>query len=205
MIKNLIFDLGDVIINIDVPRAAVNFAKLTGKTTAEVAAIFEEKQLFRQFETGILDADEFRAYVREILRAPWLMNPVVEVAWNSLLLDIPPARVALLQTLANKYRLFLLSNTSPIHIAETNEILERATGVSRLEELFEIAFYSYQMNLMKPDPAIYLRVLEEAGILAEETLFLDDNADNIKAAQLLGIQTIHVQKPMTILDYLANY
>ena len=61
------------------------------------------------------------------------------------------------------------------------------------------------MNLMKPDPAIYLRVLEEAGILAEETLFLDDNADNINAAQLLGIQTIHVQKPMTILDYLANY
>lgn len=205
MIKNLLFDLGDVIINIDVPRAAVNFAKLTEKTTAEVSQIFQEKQLFRQFETGIINAKQFRNYIREILQASDLSDVVIDLAWNSLLLELPPARVALLQTLANKYRLFLLSNTSPIHIAETNQILERATDVSRLEELFEIAFYSYEMNLMKPDPAIYLRVLEEAGILAEETLFLDDNADNIKSAQLLGIHTIHVQKPNTILEYLAEY
>ena len=74
-----------------------------------------------------------------------------------------------------------------------------------MDDLFEKIFLSYEMGIMKPHPDIYQRVLEEAGIRAEETLFLDDNADNIRAASALGIQTIHVQKPLTILDYLNDY
>lgn len=205
MIKNLIFDLGDVILNIDVPRAAINFGKLSGKTTLEVATIFEKHRVFQQFETGILTADAFRDYLRTLLGCPHLDDSVVDMAWNSLLLDVPPARVALIQALAQRYRVFLLSNTSSIHIAEVNEIISRTSDVQKLHDLFEITFLSYEMGLIKPDPAIYLRVLEEGGILADETLFLDDNADNIRSAQSLGIQTIHVQKPTTILEYLAEF
>ncbi|TAG69800.1 MAG: hypothetical protein EAZ26_06650 [Runella slithyformis] len=92
-----------------------------------------------------------------------------------------------------------------LHIAEVNQIMNRTSGIEKLHDLFEITFLSYEMGLMKPDPAIYLRVLEEGGMLASETLFLDDNADNIKSAQSLGIQTIQVQKPTTILEYLADF
>lgn len=204
-IKNIIFDLGDVILNIDVPVASLSFAKLSGREQAEILTLFKEKDLFRQFETGRLTESGFRNYVRELLAFPDWTDEMIDTAWNSLLLDLPPERIQLLKDLAKKYRLFLLSNTSSIHIAKVNKILEAATGVKKLDDLFEKVFVSYEMGLMKPDPQIYKDVLEQAGLVAEETLFLDDNLDNIKGAQTLGIDTIHVQKPTTILEYLKDY
>lgn len=204
-IKNIIFDLGDVILNIDVPIASKSFADLSGREQSEIVAIFKESEVFRQFETGFMDEPTFRNYVREILNFPDLSDEAIDTAWNSLLLDLPPERVELLKKLAAQYRLFLLSNTSSIHITQVNKILEASTGVEKLEDLFETVFLSYEMGLMKPDARIYQKVLERAGLKAEETLFLDDNADNIRAAAELGIETIHVQKPVTILEYLKDY
>ena len=204
-IKNIIFDLGDVILNIDVPVASLSFAQLSGKEQHEIVSLFKEKDIFRQFETGKLDEKGFRDYIRELLVFPDWTDEMIDVAWNSLLLDLPPERVELLKKLRENYRLFLLSNTSSIHITQVNKILEAATGIEKLDDLFDKVYYSYEMGLMKPDPAIYLQVLKEQGLEAEETLFLDDNADNITAASKLGIDTIHVQKPVTILDYLKDY
>ncbi|MDR6808963.1 putative hydrolase of the HAD superfamily [Dyadobacter sp. BE34] len=204
-IRNIIFDLGDVILNIDVPIASKSFADLSGREQHEILTIFKESEIFRQFETGLMDEPTFRNYVREILNFPDLSDEAIDTAWNSLLLDLPPERVELLKKLAKKYRLFLLSNTSSIHITQVNKILEASTGIEKLEDLFEIVFLSYEMGLMKPDPRIYQEVLAKAGLKAEETLFLDDNADNIRSASQLGIETIHVQKPVTILEYLKDY
>ncbi|MCE7070163.1 HAD family phosphatase [Dyadobacter sp. CY327] len=204
-IKNIIFDLGDVILNIDVPVASKSFAELSGREQAEILELFSKNALFRQFETGELDEAGFRNYVRKILEFSDLSDEAIDTAWNSLLLDLPPERVELLQNLSKSYRLFLLSNTSSIHITQVNKILEASTGVKKLDDLFETVFLSYEMGLMKPDPRIYQKVLEQAGLKAEETLFLDDNRDNIEAASLLGIDTIHVQKPVTILEYLKDY
>lgn len=204
-IRNIIFDLGDVILNIDVPIASKSFADLSGREQSEILTIFKESEIFRQFETGLMDEPTFRNYVREILNFPDLSDEAIDTAWNSLLLDLPPERVELLKKLATKYRLFLLSNTSSIHITQVNKILKASTGVEKLEDLFETVFLSYEMGLMKPDPRIYQEVLDKAGLKAEETLFLDDNADNIRSAAQLGIETIHVQKPVTILEYLQDY
>ena len=204
-IRNIIFDLGDVILNIDVPIASKSFAELSGREQSEILTIFKESEIFRQFETGLMDEPTFRNYVREILNFPDLSDEAIDTAWNSLLLDLPPERVELLKKLAGQYRLFLLSNTSSIHITQVNKILEASTGVEKLEDLFEIVFLSYEMGLMKPDARIYQEVLDKAGLKAEETLFLDDNADNIRSAAQLGIDTIHVQKPVTILEYLQDY
>lgn len=204
-IRNIIFDLGDVILNIDVPIASKSFADLSGREQHEILTIFKESEIFRHFETGLMDEPTFRNYVREILNFPDLSDEAIDTAWNSLLLDLPPERVELLKKLATKYRLFLLSNTSSIHITQVNKILEASTGIEKLEDLFEIVFLSYEMGLMKPDPRIYEEVLAKAGLKAAETLFLDDNADNIRSASQLGIETIHVQKPVTILEYLQDY
>ncbi len=204
-IKNIIFDLGDVILNIDVPVASLSFAKLSGLEQSEILTIFSENELFRQFETGSLDEDGFRNLIRKLVNFPDWTDHVIDTAWNSLLLDLPAERVDLIKKLRSKYRLFLLSNTSSIHITQVNKILEASTGHKSLEELFDKVYVSYEMGLMKPDPNIYLQLLAEQQIVAAETLFLDDNADNIKAAAALGIETIHVQKPVTILEYLKDY
>ncbi|WP_031529170.1 HAD family hydrolase [Dyadobacter crusticola] len=204
-IKNIIFDLGDVILNIDVPVASKSFAELSGREQSEILEIFRDNDIFRHFETGSLDEAGFRDFMRKILDFSDLSDEAIDTAWNSLLLDLPPERVELLKKLATKYRIFLLSNTSSIHITQVNKILKASTSVDRLEDLFETVFLSYEMGLMKPDTRIYQKVLDQAGIKAEETLFLDDNYDNIQGAAQLGISTIHVQKPTTILEYLKDY
>lgn len=204
-IKNIIFDLGNVILNIDVPIASLSFAKLSGKSQSEILQIFKESNLFGQFETGSLSEAEFRNVIRELLKTPDMTDETIDTAWNSLLLDIPPARIELLKALRKKYRLFMLSNTSSIHINEVNKILKATTGDPSLDVLFDKVYVSYEMGVMKPDPKIYLQVLEEQNLVPEETLFLDDNADNIKAAIPLGIDTILVEAPVTILEYLKDY
>ncbi|MEI7585521.1 HAD family phosphatase [Runella sp.] len=205
-IKNIIFDLGDVIINIDVPLAARSFAELSKRPLEDVQELIHQNEVFKKFETGHLSAADFRTYIRELLQQPEWSDEAIDTAWNSLLLDIPAERIEKIQELAKKgYRLFLLSNTSSIHIDEVNKILHRTTGIKQLNDLFEKLFLSYDMGIMKPHPDIYHEVLAQAGLLAHESLFLDDNADNIRAAAKVGIQTIHVQKPTSIIDYLKDY
>lgn len=205
-IKNIIFDLGDVIINIDVPRAAQSFAELGQLPLEDVQRLIQHNEVFKKFETGQLSAPDFRNYIRELLVHPEWTDDQIDEAWNSLLLDIPPQRVETIVALAQKgYRLFLLSNTSTIHVEEVNRILQRTTGIPKLDVLFEKLFLSYEMGVMKPHHDIYHGVLNDAGILPHESLFLDDNADNIRAAGEVGIQTIHVQKPTSIVEYLKDF
>ena len=206
--KNLIFDLGDVIIPIDLSAPVRNFAMLANRPEEEVRAIWQEHGLFNQYETGLIDDDAFRSHVRRLLHsrsdAPdsWA-DEVIDSAWNTVLLDLPVERIERIKELKPNYRLFLLSNTSPIHIRQVNNVLTQLNQPT-LEQLFERVFYSYEVRMAKPSPDIYRHVLTEAGIIAEETAFFDDNAANIQAAAALGIQAVHVQPPLTILDYLRN-
>jgi FMN phosphatase YigB (HAD superfamily) len=209
ILKNLIFDLGDVIIPIDLTAPARNFAMLANMPEEEVRAIWKQHDIWNRYETGLVDDEAFRDHVRQLLgnrsdgSSAWA-DEVIDTAWNSVLLDLPIERVERIKELAPNYRLFLLSNTSPIHIRQVNQLLTNLNQPT-LEELFERVFYSYDVRLAKPSSAIYEHVLAEAGLLAEETAFFDDNAANIQAAARLGIQAVHVQPPKTILDYLKSY
>lgn len=204
-IKNIIFDLGNVILNIDIPRTIGIFSEWAGISADEVSALFAENNLFKNYETGHWDDTTFLNQIRQITgNSHWNDEQITE-AWNALLLDIPSERIDLLKQLKANYRLFLLSNTSSIHIRRVNEILFEASGVPDLNTLFEKVYYSYELGCMKPDALIYQKVLEDAGIEAEESLFLDDNADNIAGAQALYIPSIHVVKPLTIREYLQDY
>ncbi|GAB3337297.1 HAD family phosphatase [Larkinella ripae] len=207
-IKNIIFDLGDVIIPIDLRAPIRNFAVLSGLSEEEVESLWREHGLTLQYETGLIDDAGFRQHVRKLLKNrdagpdSWA-DEVIDTAWNTVLLDLPVERVQRIQELRGKYRLFVLSNTSAIHIAGVNRILAEQ-GQPALEELFEKVYYSYEVRLAKPSPEIYRHVLNTSGLNAEETLFLDDNPHNIRAAADLGIQAVQVQPPLTILDYLRD-
>ena len=211
-IKNLIFDLGDVIIPIDLSAPIRNFAMLANLPEAEVRAIWQQHDLINHYETGLIDDDTFRNHVRRLLKNQGDLNTettdrwadeVIDTAWNTVLLDLPVERIERIRALKPRYRLFLLSNTSPIHIRQMNQTLTHF-GQPTLEDLFERVFYSYAVGMAKPAPDIFQHVMTEAGLVAEETAFFDDNAPNIRAASALGIQAVHVQPPHTILDYLQG-
>ncbi|GAB4038507.1 HAD family hydrolase [Spirosoma jeollabukense] len=202
-LKNLIFDLGDVIIPIDLSAPVRNFAMLANLPEEEVRAIWKQHDLFDQYETGLIDDEAFRGHVRRLLNNADWADEVIDTTWNTVLLDLPLERIERIKKLKASYRLFLLSNTSPIHIRRVNQVLANMNQPT-LEELFERVFYSYEVRLAKPSPEIYQHVLTEAGLVAQETAFFDDNAANIRTAGELGIQAVHVQPPMTILDYLKD-
>lgn len=203
--KSIIFDLGNVILNIDIPRTIERFSEWAGLSVDEVSRLFAENDLFKNYETGHWNDDMFLDKIRQITgNSHWQNEQIIE-AWNLLLLDIPSERIDLLKQLRSHYRLFLLSNTSPIHIRKVNEILFESSGIAKLDDLFEKVYYSYDLGCMKPDAVIYHKVLEDAGINGEECLFLDDNPDNIKGALAVGIPSIHVVKPLTIREYLNDY
>ncbi len=216
MLKNLIFDLGDVIIPIDMGAPIRNFSTLAGLPEADVAALWKQHNLWHQYETGVVDDEAFRQNVRQLLRQntsqaldrsardEWA-DEVIDTAWNTILLELPVERVERILELktSGKYRLFLLSNTNAIHIKQVNRMLA-VLEKPPLETLFERLFLSHEVRIAKPSPAIYQHVLTEAGLVAEETAFFDDNAANIEAAAALGIQVVHVVPPKTIIDYTLN-
>jgi putative hydrolase of the HAD superfamily len=198
--KAVIFDFGNVIINIDVPRTFQAFATLTGKRQAVIEKLVSENQLFRRYETGQFTDIEFREIVRQTVGFP-LSDSEVDKAWNSLLLDIPQRRIDLLKEIRKKYPIYLLSNTNNIHIEASNSYLKKAFGYRHLDELFDQLFLSYEIGMWKPDTEIYEYVLDEINLKPQEVLFFDDNPHNIQSASALGMQTILVEPPTCMTEY----
>ena len=182
----LIFDFGNVLIEIDPARSIEAFQTLGAKADLHFVADF-----FHDFETGAITAADFRDALRSQLR--WASaDSSIDRAWNALLLEIPPKTLHVLRSLrAQGYRLALLSNTNPIHIDEVRRRLGQH-GYAAFERCFERVFYSFDMGLRKPDPAIYATVDRELDITSPvEVLFVDDNAANIASAAAYGWRTLH--------------
>ncbi len=203
-IKNIIFDLGNVIIDIDFDLTYRAFAELVGKPMDEVYAEMERLEVFDRVEKGHFTDLEFVQFLREKMAIEADDKTIID-AWNALLLDVPKERTELIFKLREKYNVYVLSNTSNPHIIEVNNILERQTGVKDVKDLCDKAFYSYEMGLRKPGTEIYEVALKEQGLVAEETLFLDDRLDNLQGAEAVGIKTIHVEAPKSIMDYLGGW
>jgi glucose-1-phosphatase len=202
--KAVVFDFGNVIINIDVPRTFQSFASLTGKNQSIIERQIADSQLFRRYETGQFEDDEFREIVRQTLGFP-LSDRDIDLAWNSLLLDIPKERISLLNQIRAKYPVYLLSNTNHIHIQASNYYIKRNFNGEKLIDWFDKLYLSYEMGLWKPEKAIYQTVLNDLSLSANEVLFLDDNKANIESAAEMGIQTILVEPSKSINHYFSEF
>jgi len=187
-IKNIIFDFGNVILNVDPKILAPRLLELGVKDLQEFADFFKTSEIYAGFETGHVSPADFRDALR-LFFPEEISDHELDHLWNSMLLDIPVERFLLLEKLGRKYRTFLLSNTNSTHYDHYNEYCCQEYHV-KLDDMFEKAYYSFRMGIRKPDPDIYLRVLREKDLKPEETLFIDDRADNIEAAFELGIQCI---------------
>lgn len=201
-IKNLIFDLGGVIINLDQELTFQLLRQKSSLSPEKAKEICSTADIFIQYEKGGMDDKTFREELRKTLSCEESLE--VDSDWNSMLLDIPLERIALLKSLRKKYNLFLLSNTNSIHMLKVNEILKSATGLEDFTHLFDKIYFSYEMGMRKPDEEIFIKVLEDNNLQAEETLFIDDNIDNINSAEKLNIHTLHVTNKNTLFEYFSN-
>ncbi|MDX5421591.1 MAG: HAD family phosphatase [Hymenobacteraceae bacterium] len=196
-VKNIIFDLGGVIINIDYGKSIKELQKLCdGKCDIEFSQR-EQSELFDLYETGTSSSEEFRDSLRKTYSIE-ASDEEIDEAWNAMLLDIPQERIDLLLELGKKYRIFLLSNTNAIHLKRFNEIVAHSFTIPSLDSLFEQSYYSHLVGKRKPDAEIFEQILTENDLNKAETLFIDDSIQHIKSADKLGIQTLHLQPPLTI-------
>ncbi len=187
-IKNVILDLGGVIINIDPLQTLYT---LENHGMKDVEAAFEKINsagIFDRVERGEITEEEMVEEIKTLIpHAP--SGEIILEAWNSLLLDLPQERGEMVEKLAEKYPLYLLSNTSPGHIRIIDSMVKKQFGWRDLREPFTKAFYSYEMGTRKPDPLIFEKMLDEAGIQAEESIFLDDLISNVESARRVGLHT----------------
>ena len=188
-IRNIVFDLGGVLVDLDF-KAAINGLQKAGfANVKEQLQAFDCEGIFQKFELGEMSADEFRSAIRENSTVS-LTDEEVDGLWNAMLLEVPREKLELILHLRGKYMVYLLSNTNSIHWDYVCKNAFNYRGF-RVNDYFEETFLSYEMHLAKPDKAIIEKVLEEANLLPEETLFIDDSEANCKAASELGIHTHH--------------
>jgi glucose-1-phosphatase len=193
----IVFDLGGVIIDLDVQRTYHAFSKFLGNGIIEMENGYLKNSVLRQYETGEIDNDQFLSAIEKLSNNRATKEEII-VAWNSMLVRIPDERIRLLEKLREKYRLFILSNTNSIHV----DFFEKmAPGYEKLSHLFEDVFYSHLIGFRKPEQGAYLAVVKKYGINPDETLFVDDLAANIETARSLGFQTLHVTNGLDIIDW----
>jgi len=201
-IRNIIFDLGGVILNIDPQLTVDAFRSLGWRNFYEENNQTNGKELFYSLESGSSSPEVFRNSVRNIADIR-RNDEEIDAAWTAMILDIPADRIRYLEALKKSYRLFLLSNTNEIHRIKFHREFESDFGYS-FYDLFERNFYSHEMGMRKPNPQIYIQALTEAGLEPEETLFIDDMEENIEAAKTIGMKVLHI-KPGTLLEKLPGY
>jgi putative hydrolase of the HAD superfamily len=164
----------------------------------------KQRELFIKLESGLITDEMFYNELKKLTPAK-VSDEELNNAWNSIILKTEKERVNLLYKLKDHYRLFLFSNTSRIHVEYNKNQLMKDYGKNILEEIFEKKYYSFEMHIRKPDPDAFIHVLNDKKLNAKETLFIDDNKENTDAADNLGICSIHLKKPLTILDIFEEW
>ncbi|MGV3502112.1 MAG: HAD family hydrolase [Adhaeribacter sp.] len=196
-IKNIIFDLGGVIINIRYQNALEALQKLSSSGQAIAFTQQQQSRLFDDYETGRISDAAFRQGLRQHYQIE-ASDEQIDAAWNSLLLDIPTERITLLQDLGKRYRLFLLSNTNAIHLSCFSQIVADTSPVASLEDLFEQTYYSHLLGQRKPEASVFEHILQQHRLAPKETLFIDDSIQHIEGARQVGLHTFLLAPPLTL-------
>ncbi len=201
-VKNIIFDFGGVVIDIDEQLTINEFAKL-GVEDISKANSPEFIEIVKKFEKGIITPEIFRNKLRDYLDLS-ATDQEIDDAWNALLFDIPQERLEVIEKVKKNYNIFLLSNSNEIHYDLYLRDLQLRFGYNEFAELFHQAYFSFDLHLSKPNSEIYEFVMYQEGLNPEETLFIDDKPENIEAAKKLGFQTYQLIKPERIRDIFTD-
>ncbi|HNX85365.1 MAG TPA: HAD family phosphatase [Bacteroidales bacterium] len=186
-IKNIVFDFGGVICDLNMQRTYDRFKEMGMHHFNTAYSVSEQEDIFRSYERGNISSAEFRDILKKLFDQP-VTDTQIDEAWNAMLLDIPLPRVRLLEKLRPQYRTFILSNSNEIHYHHYLQNFTIQTGYNNFEELVEKTYFSFKIHLQKPGKEIFDFVLHDSGIDSEETLFIDDSTPNTETAKKMGFQ-----------------
>ncbi len=190
-LRNLIFDFGCVIVDLDRQRCIDSLRRVGAGEIAHYVDECKQIDMFLDLELGRISTKEFCDEIRRRAPGCTATDGEIAAAWGDLLTGIPRERLDRIEKLHEKYNIYLLSNSNPVHWGKAVEHFFPQAGHSP-EHYFDKMFISYEMGMVKPDPRIFTTLIDETGIVPQETLFIDDSAANCAAARNLGIRTLHV-------------
>jgi putative hydrolase of the HAD superfamily len=202
-IKNIIFDLGGVVLDIDESIVYKELEKM-GINTSELAHSKDLMEILSKFDTGIYTAPTFRKKMKALIGQEKMTDQKFDSIWDAMLLDIPRERIEAIEKVKKHYKIFLMSNSNVIHYDLYVRDLQLRFGYNEFDELFNKSYFSFAEHLEKPDPRFLELILDHEGLLPEETLFIDDTAANIKVAQSLGINTYHISREELVRNLFDN-
>lgn len=189
-IKNIVFDFGGVLVDLDGDRCVEAFHKIGCENVAAYVEEHRVEDLFLDFEVGAINSHQFCNEVRNICCCN-VMDEDITWAWNELLVGIKPEKLDLLHRMKSEYRLYALSNINEMHWEKTAELF--AAYKNRVaEDYFRGGIYlSFLMHRSKPQPEIFAEMAADAGFNVGETLFIDDRKENVSAAENIGFKVFH--------------
>jgi glucose-1-phosphatase len=197
-IRNIIFDLGVVILNIDFQATEREFKRLGFHEFDELYTQARQIGLFDRLEQGEISPDKFRNELRKLIGIA-ISDVQIDNAWNSMIGEFPLKRIKFLEELKQKYRIFLLSNTNKIHFDFYNEIFRKEFGYN-FSELFEKMYLSFEIGMRKPDKRIFEYALKQSRLKPGETLFIDDMLQHVEAAMTCNINSYRLKENEEIYD-----
>ena len=193
MIKNIIFDLAGVVLNLNLERDTEALMSVGLPDFEQCMMRPEIVKPALAYLNGMCTEEEFLNGIRGAC-SPDATDEQILAAMDAVLDDIPASRLAMIADLKKHYRVFLLSNI--YEKAWLHAVREIERQGYKVEDCFERTFLSYEMALAKPDPRIYQAVVDATGIVPEETLYYDDSRENIEAARKMGFDAVLVEMNM---------
>jgi putative hydrolase of the HAD superfamily len=186
-IKNIIFDLGGVILTLDRDEAVRRFLEVGLDSAEELLDPYHQKGIFLDLEEGRLSEEEFYEELRRIAGKD-ISDEDIRYGWFGFIKDTPAYKLEMLEELKKDYNLYLLSNTNPVIMGWAMSSRFSEKGKS-LDEYFDKLYLSYQLGVTKPHPSIFKHIIEDTGLIPSETLFIDDGGSNIEMGKEFGLHT----------------
>lgn len=194
-IKNIVFDLGGVLLNLDYLKTITAFKNLGIVNFEDLYSQAEQNDLFNDLEKGLISPTVFLDRIQRFLPSTVSKKEIID-AWNAMLLDFPKERLDFILRMKEKYNTFLLSNTNAIHLDYFHQELLDKHGISTLDSHFNKVYFSCDMKMRKPDSEIFEKVCDAEQLIPSETLFIDDSIQHVEGAKSIGINAfwLDVQK-----------
>ena len=198
-IKNIIFDLGVVLFELDYGLTVDSFKTLGVENHEQIFTEARQLRLFDRFERGEIKVPEFLEGIQDLIPEGATGQAIIE-AWNAMLLGFPKSSIVLLEGLRPRYRLYLLSNTNDLHFERFHEMIKDQHGLDGLDQYFDGLYYSHIEGMRKPESRFYQRLLERERLVPSETVFIDDMVRNVDGALGVGIHGILLERGLQVTE-----
>lgn len=202
-IDAVIFDLGEVIIDLDYPKVIKGFSEAAKRNQKEISELVVTAPVLQRMEVGAMTPSEFRREVNDLLGSS-LEEDAFDEIWNAMLKEVTPERMEMIEKIGERFQTYILSNTNSIHELRFNQMLKEVTGRPSLYEFVDNVFLSHDIGLRKPNKECFQFVIDDIDVKPERILFLDDRLDNVMGAQSCGLKALQITRPDLQLKEIFN-